>query len=93
MKKLISLLFAGLLLAGCSGDTNPYNPYASREGVDVSNKYEGDGNDFHIRGRNAVCSRYFPLRVTRRHLAGESAARLANLRAVSIGGVCNFCAH
>ena len=48
MKRLLPLLFATLLLAGCNGDANPYNPYASREGVDVSNKYEGDGNDFYL---------------------------------------------
>ena len=48
MKKIIALVFASLLLVGCSSSQNPYNPYASREGEEVLNKYEGDGNDFHI---------------------------------------------
>ena len=48
MKRIIPLLFAALMLVACSDNASAYNPYASREGMDISNKYEGDGNDFHL---------------------------------------------
>lgn len=49
MKKILLLLTSVFLLAGCSSaKVSPYDPYKDRANEDVSNIYDGSGNDFHI---------------------------------------------
>ena len=48
MKKIFLLLFTSLLLVSCGQIKPDYDFYADRENEEVLNKYEGDGNDFHL---------------------------------------------